>query len=78
MHVTPAYTLRLDTGEGIAQAKMDELNVDENVQERSNCFPLKQLLLMELNWYTSPEELAEKSISFSSDIYCLGVLLFEV
>lgn len=71
-------TLGRDTGERIALAKMDAMNVDENVQERSNCFPLKQLLLMELNWYTSPEELAGKSISFSSDIYCLGVLLFEL
>jgi len=44
-------------------------------------FPLKSVLSMELNWYTSPEEADDSGGSgstFASDIYRLGVLLFEV
>ena len=44
-------------------------------------FPLKSVLAMELNWYTSPEEADDSGgsgSSFASDIYRLGVLLFEV
>ncbi|XP_078429128.1 protein SPA1-RELATED 3-like isoform X2 [Wolffia australiana] len=41
-------------------------------------FPLKRILLMEYNWYTSPEEISGVSGSFASDIYKLGVLLFEL
>lgn len=33
---------------------------------------------LEKKWYTSPEELNERGCSYSSNIYCLGVLLFEV
>lgn len=33
---------------------------------------------MEEKWYTSPEELNERCCTFSSNIYCLGTLLFEV
>jgi len=41
-------------------------------------FPLKEILVMEFNWYTSPEEVEGSSSTFASDIYRLGVLLFEV
>lgn len=41
-------------------------------------FPLKRILQMEMNWYTSPEEEAGGSSNFASDIYRLGVLLFEL
>lgn len=41
-------------------------------------FPMKELLLMETNWYTSPEEIAGAPCSCASDIYRLGVLLFEL
>ncbi|KAK6935492.1 WD40 repeat [Dillenia turbinata] len=37
-----------------------------------------QKLLFEEKWYTSPEACSEKGCSFSSNIYCLGVLLFEL
>ncbi|RWW15024.1 hypothetical protein GW17_00021157 [Ensete ventricosum] len=40
-------------------------------------FPLKKILLMESIWYTSPEEATGGSGTFASDIYRLGVLLFE-
>ncbi|XP_073303015.1 protein SPA1-RELATED 4-like isoform X2 [Primulina huaijiensis] len=41
-------------------------------------FSMKQLLLMESNWYSSPEEIVGDPISLASDIYRLGVLLFEL
>ncbi|KAL5730392.1 RING-type E3 ubiquitin transferase [Ranunculus cassubicifolius] len=41
-------------------------------------FPLKQVMILEMSWYTSPEEANEDPGSFSSDIYRLGVLLFEL
>ncbi|XP_043702698.1 protein SPA1-RELATED 4-like isoform X2 [Telopea speciosissima] len=49
-----------------------------DAEENRKDFPLKQILLMEANWYTSPEEVAGASSSFSSDIYRLGILLFEL
>uniref|UniRef100_A0A5B6Z9B8 Uncharacterized protein n=1 Tax=Davidia involucrata TaxID=16924 RepID=A0A5B6Z9B8_DAVIN len=33
---------------------------------------------LEEKWYTSPEELSERGYTFSSNMYCLGVLLFEL
>ncbi|KAG1346586.1 Protein SPA1-RELATED 3 [Cocos nucifera] len=50
----------------------------EVVGEEKKAFPLKQILLMELNWYTSPEEAGGNPSTFASDIYRLGVLLFEL
>uniref|UniRef100_A0ACD5W2U5 Uncharacterized protein n=1 Tax=Avena sativa TaxID=4498 RepID=A0ACD5W2U5_AVESA len=42
-------------------------------------FPLKSVLAMELNWYTSPEEAQDNgAATFASDVYRLGVLLFEL
>ncbi|CAO2836122.1 unnamed protein product [Amaranthus hypochondriacus] len=41
-------------------------------------FPMKEILLMETSWYTSPEEIAGAPCSCASDIYRLGVLLFEL
>ncbi|XP_044976943.1 protein SPA1-RELATED 4-like isoform X1 [Hordeum vulgare subsp. vulgare] len=43
-------------------------------------FPLKSVLAMELNWYTSPEEADDSGggATFASDVYRLGVLLFEL
>ncbi|KZV22968.1 hypothetical protein F511_33895 [Dorcoceras hygrometricum] len=37
-----------------------------------------QMLLMESNWYCSPEEIVCDPVSCASDIYRLGVLLFEL
>ncbi|KAK4338482.1 hypothetical protein RND71_042969 [Anisodus tanguticus] len=33
---------------------------------------------LEEKWYTSPEQFSEGGCTFSSNIYCLGVLLFEL
>ncbi|XP_073115138.1 protein SPA1-RELATED 3 isoform X2 [Elaeis guineensis] len=46
--------------------------------EEKKAFPLKQILRMELHWYTSPEEASGGPSTFASDIYRLGVLLFEL
>ncbi|KAF5184593.1 Spa1-related [Thalictrum thalictroides] len=47
-----------------------------NVTEK--VFPLKQIMIMEMSWYTCPEEVNGAPSSYSSDIYRLGVLLFEL
>ncbi|CAH2036542.1 unnamed protein product [Thlaspi arvense] len=41
-------------------------------------FPMKQILAMEMSWYTSPEEDNGSSSTCASDVYRLGVLLFEL
>lgn len=41
-------------------------------------FPMKQILAMEMSWYTSPEEDNGSPSNCASDVYRLGVLLFEV
>ncbi|KAK1405147.1 putative Ubiquitin ligase protein cop1 [Heracleum sosnowskyi] len=46
--------------------------------EKTPHFPMKQILRMETNWYTSPEEVTGAPSSCASDIYRLGVLLFEL
>ncbi|XP_044474154.1 protein SPA1-RELATED 3-like isoform X2 [Mangifera indica] len=56
---------------------LDTTNM-EQVEEKRQPFPMKQILLMETNWYTSPEEIAGAPVSCASDIYQLGVLLFEL
>ncbi|KAL5997666.1 hypothetical protein ACLOJK_008596 [Asimina triloba] len=68
---------RLSLTEELGERKAEEPGNREEVGKRNKAFPLKQILVMELNWYTSPEEAAGASSSFSSDIYRLGVLLFE-
>ncbi|RXH83159.1 hypothetical protein DVH24_003657 [Malus domestica] len=52
---------------------------DRNVEleDKRQPFPMKHILLMETSWYTSPEEVSAGSSSCASDIYRLGVLLFE-
>lgn len=56
---------------------LDICNADQT-EEKKQAFPMKQILNMETNWYTSPEEVAGAPGSCASDIYRLGVLLFEV
>lgn len=50
----------------------------EQSEEKKQTFPMKEILLMETNWYTSPEEISGAQTSCASDIYQLGVLLFEL
>ncbi|KAI3712069.1 hypothetical protein L1987_70618 [Smallanthus sonchifolius] len=49
----------------------------KQAEEKKHMFPMKQILQMETDWYTSPEEAAGGSSSCASDVYRLGVLLFE-
>nr|XP_043619019.1 protein SPA1-RELATED 4-like isoform X1 [Erigeron canadensis] len=50
----------------------------EQAEEKKNRFPMKLILQMETNWYTSPEETAGGPSTSASDVYRLGVLLFEL
>ncbi|GFP82540.1 protein spa1-related 2 [Phtheirospermum japonicum] len=47
-------------------------NAAQALQASSNFFMLEE------KWYTSPELVDEKGFTFASNIYCLGVLLFEL
>ncbi|KAJ6824343.1 protein SPA1-RELATED 3-like [Iris pallida] len=52
-----------------------------SVETGKKGFPLKQILMLEYEWYTSPEEgegSGSGTGSFASDIYRLGVILFEI
>lgn len=57
---------------------MLDANNDEQTEEKKHPFPMKQILRMETSWYTSPEEVTGAPSSCASDIYRLGVLLFEL
>ncbi|VVB00372.1 unnamed protein product [Arabis nemorensis] len=49
------------------------------VEVKKQPFPMKQILEMEMSWYTSPEEdIGSSSSTCASDVYRLGVLLFEL
>ncbi|XP_073126698.1 protein SPA1-RELATED 4-like isoform X2 [Henckelia pumila] len=54
-----------------------EANGNERTGDKKNSFPMKQILLKESSWYSSPEEFGDCNNSCASDIYQLGVLLFE-
>lgn len=63
--------------DNVIHASLDICNADQT-EEKKQAFPMKQILNMETNWYTSPEEVAGAPGSCASDIYRLGVLLFEL
>ncbi|KAJ6776288.1 PROTEIN SPA1-RELATED 3, partial [Salix koriyanagi] len=73
-----AYAADLPLGEETEENKVHETMNVEHEEERKQPFPMKQILLMESSWYTSPEEVAGSPSSCASDIYQLGVLLFEL
>eukprot|EP00262_Sarcandra_glabra_P012920 TRINITY_DN3440_c0_g1_i1.p1 TRINITY_DN3440_c0_g1~~TRINITY_DN3440_c0_g1_i1.p1 ORF type:complete len:901 (-),score=151.37 TRINITY_DN3440_c0_g1_i1:409-3111(-) len=73
-----AYVTHLLAVEEIEERKIEGSSKADEVEGRKKVFPLKQVLAMEINWYTSPEEVEGASSSFASDIYRLGVLLFEL
>ncbi|KAF5949732.1 hypothetical protein HYC85_011725 [Camellia sinensis] len=50
----------------------------EQAEEKKHPFPMKQILIMETDWYSSPEEVSGAPSSCASDIYRLGVFLFEL
>lgn len=50
----------------------------EDIEGKKQLLAIKQEQVMELSWYTTPEEVAGAVSSCASDIFQLGVLLFEV
>uniref|UniRef100_A0A7N0URH1 Protein kinase domain-containing protein n=1 Tax=Kalanchoe fedtschenkoi TaxID=63787 RepID=A0A7N0URH1_KALFE len=77
----PSYanaTSMLRSSEGSEHNVNDNKRDVEQAEDRNPPFPMKQVLLMETAWYTSPEEAAGREPSCASDIYRLGVLLFEL
>lgn len=63
--------------ENLMHASANASNVYQT-DEKTPHFPMKQILRMETNWYTSPEEVTGAPSSCASDMYRLGVLLFEL
>ncbi|KAK8956103.1 Protein SPA1-RELATED 4 [Platanthera guangdongensis] len=55
-----------------------ELHSASDDADEKRDFPLKKILIMEFNWYASPEEVDGGPSTFASDVYKLGVLLFEL
>ncbi|KAI3774981.1 hypothetical protein L1987_49548 [Smallanthus sonchifolius] len=60
----------------VLETNRPESNV-EQAEEDKHMFPMKKILQLETNWYTSPEEAGGGPSSCASDVYRLGVLLFE-
>lgn len=72
------YAARASLIEETEENKMKDRRKDEEVEGKKQSFPMKQILLMEMSWYTSPEEVSGTPSSCASDVYRLGVLLFEL
>ncbi|XP_062169930.1 protein SPA1-RELATED 3 isoform X2 [Alnus glutinosa] len=78
MQSSSVYTARVALMEETEENKDKDRGKVEEVEEKKQPFPMKQILVMENNWYTTPEEVAGSPSSCASDIYRLGVLLFEL
>ncbi|KAL1346226.1 hypothetical protein AAHE18_08G174500 [Arachis hypogaea] len=72
------YAARASLIEETEENKMKDRRKAEEVEGKKQSFPMKQILLMEMSWYTSPEEASGSPSSCASDVYRLGVLLFEL
>lgn len=72
------YAARASLIEDSEENKTKDRRKAEEVEGKKQSFPMKHILSMETSWYTSPEEVAGASSTCASDIYRLGVLLFEV
>lgn len=62
----------------VEEAEDDSSNAEGDGNGPEKSFPMKKIMMMELSWYTSPEEVDGAQGCYSSDVYRLGVLLFEV
>ncbi|XP_038689649.1 protein SPA1-RELATED 3 isoform X1 [Tripterygium wilfordii] len=78
MQSSSAYAMNASLAEDALVNRIRDWRNVEQVDEQKQSFPMKQILLLETNWYTSPEELTGAPSSCASDIYRLGVLLFEL
>lgn len=72
------YAAKVSLVEEIGDNKIKDGSTAEQAKENAPPFPMKQVLLMEASWYTSPEEVAGAPSCCASDIYRLGILLFEL
>ncbi|XP_058754839.1 protein SPA1-RELATED 4-like isoform X1 [Vicia villosa] len=72
------YAARASLIEETEENKMKDRRKDEEVEVKKQSFPMKQILQMEMTWYTSPEEVSGTPSSCASDVYRLGILLFEL
>ncbi|OIV92405.1 hypothetical protein TanjilG_23005 [Lupinus angustifolius] len=72
------YAARASLIEETEENKIKDSRKAEEVEGKKQSFPMKQILQMEMSWYSSPEELAGTPSSCASDVYRLGVLLFEL
>ncbi|KAJ4893679.1 SPA1-related 3 [Raphanus sativus] len=59
------------------EEKIEKLEEEEEKKQKQR-FPMKHVLAMETSWYTSPEEEFGSPSTCASDVYRLGVLLFEL
>ncbi|KAI3716258.1 hypothetical protein L6452_23475 [Arctium lappa] len=77
---SPKLEKRVGTCDSRLENAWSELGSDqaEEIEEKKHRFPMKPVLEMEAKWYTSPEEAAGGPSSCESDVYRLGVLLFEL
>ncbi|XP_050216758.1 protein SPA1-RELATED 3-like isoform X2 [Mercurialis annua] len=72
------HATHVPVGEDTEENKASGGGNAEQEEGRKQPFPMKQILLIESSWYSSPEEVAGSASSCDSDIYRLGVLLFEL
>ncbi|KAL1563718.1 RING-type E3 ubiquitin transferase [Salvia divinorum] len=68
----------LQSSSGQAVHASDGAANEQTAGDKRQSFPMKQILLLESNWYTTPEEVSGDPTLCASDIYQLGVLLFEL
>lgn len=61
----------------ILERQIEKLEEEEEKKQKQR-FPMKHVLAMETSWYTSPEEEFGSPSTCASDVYRLGVLLFEL
>ncbi|CAM6128400.1 unnamed protein product [Calypogeia fissa] len=63
---------------GLRYSSQEDSPGEESSPPRDERFPQRQALLTEQMWYASPEEVMGGTASYAADIYCLGVLFFEL
>lgn len=78
MQSSSVYAAQVSLNEGSGECRRKDSRHVEETENKLQSFPMKQILAMETTWYTSPEEASDGPSSSASDIYRLGVLLFEV
>lgn len=65
-----AMSISINVSKDLSNGVTEEHNGKTEIKNRG--------LMLEEKWYTTPEQFNEKACTFASNIFCLGVLLFEV